>query len=60
MLFAWVLEQNGLWRPYTVVAAWDQMTDPLVEEALLGALLVDQWSCPVKSARTSVGRQMTI
>ena len=47
MLFAWVLEQIGLWRPYTVVAAWGQMTDPLVEEALLDVPLADQWSCRV-------------
>ena len=62
MLFAWVLEQISRWRPYTVVAARSQMAPPLVDEALLllRVPLVDQWSCRVKSARTSVDPQMTI
>ena len=62
MLFAWVREQIGLWRLYTVVAARSQMAPPLVDEALLllRVPLVDQWSCRVKSARTSVDPQMTI
>ena len=47
MLSAGVLEQIGLWRPYTWVAAWDHVTAPFVEEALLGVRLVDQWSCRV-------------
>ena len=47
MLFAWVLEQIARWRPYTVVAARSQMVAPLVEEALLGVPLADQWSCRV-------------
>ena len=47
MLFAWVLEQIARWRPYSVVSVRRQMVAPLVEEALLGVPLDDQWSCRV-------------
>jgi hypothetical protein len=65
MLFAWVIEHISRCCPYTVVAARNQMAAPLVEETLLLLLLLrvplaDQWSCRVKSARTSVGPQMAI
>ena len=53
MLFAWVLEQIARWRPYSVVAARSQMVAPLVEEALLGVPLADQWSCRVSRRRGS-------
>ena len=47
MLLARVLEQIARWRPYSVVSSRSQMAPPLVEEALLGVPLADQWSCRV-------------
>ena len=46
---AWApLEQIARWRPYSVVSSRRQMAPPpLVEEALLGVPLDDQWSCRV-------------
>ena len=48
-VYAWApLEQIARWRPYSVVSARRQMAPPpLVEEALLGVPLDDQWSCRV-------------
>ena len=47
MLLARVLEQIARWRPYSVASSRSQMAHPLVEEALLGVPLDDQWSCRV-------------
>ena len=46
---AWApLEQIARWRPYSVVSSRRHLAPPpLVEEALLGVPLDDQWSCRV-------------